>query len=567
MRLLPILVLLLAAGCAGFRPVAPDSVQVYAGEPTRIELPTPPPEGAEVRWIPGDGSAPVEGHVLEHAWQQPGAHTVVVEGSGGTDTFEVEVLPRPVLRLIPDGVRVAVAMPGVWSSWPRLAAFARRFAAEAEVGAFLDRLQERIGADPSQPAQLVEQGIDPAEDLAFVVFDFDESSAWVLLGILDEEKAIALGRRLLEIDGAEPVEIEGGRLWVGMLPTGEMRVFSVVGGYLAMRASDQSGAIEEAVRVLAMSRGGLAAFEPFQQARAMAAGDDAIFFAQVPDDAGAWIRVVAGMELGEDAAVARFGMPLDPRAAADAAVAAGKSPTRSAELERYPAGAVGLLSLSLEPQALFEMAVPDPMRRALLEAVVRERAGVSLGRLLGAASGNASAAIFFDPAAFTELVAAMVGGGGGRIDTLPPLLGRVELRGEGAKETVTDALRGSALYAGDGWWQRGPVFFRVEEEILSIATMRARHMRQPAGEVDFRALVPPGVFERPGVQAVYVDVAAILGQLRDLEAQSAEAAVVRTLLLEEAAFLAPVRSALLFGSVVEQGVQGELRLELVPAAE
>ena len=568
MRLLPILVLFLAAGCAGFRPVAPDPVQVYAGETTRIDLPVPPPAGERVRWHPGEGSAPVEGPSLVHAWQRPGLHTVVVEGGGGSAAFEVEVLPRPVLRIIPDGVRFAVALPGVWSSWPRLAAFAKRFSPDGAVGSFVDRLRERLGADPGDPTQLAARGIDPAEDLAFVVFDFDPSSAWVLLGVLDDEKAEALGRRILEIEAAEPVEVEGGRLWVGLLPTGEMRVFAVVGGYLAMRASDEAGAIEEAVRVLAATRGGLAAFEPFQQARALAPGEDAIFFTQLPEEGGGWMRLVVGLELAESAAVARFGMPLDPRAAAEAAVAIGRSPGRSEALDRFPAGAVGHLSLSLEPQALFELAFPEPMRRAFFEAMVRERTGVPLTRLLRDLTGKASAAIYFDAQAFTELVAALVAGADdGRLDTWPPLLARVELRGEGAGEDLLAVLRKTALFAGDGWWQRGPLFFRVEEGVLQVATMRARHMRRAEGTADLREVFPPGVLDRQGVQALHLDVGAIFGALRSLEARSAEAAVVRTLLLEEAAFLAPVQRALLFGTVVPEGVQGELRLELAPVAE
>ncbi len=562
-----VLLLVLCAGCAGFRPVAPARQQAFAGETMEIALAEPPPEDAALRWSPGDGSEPVEGRVLRHAWQVPGQYTVTVEGSGGADRFEVEVAPRPVLRAIPASVRFALVLPDGWSRLERFTSFARRFFPAEQVTETLDRVAQRLGADPADPGQLVAQGIDPAEGLGIAVFDFDASAAWIAVGILDEGKAIELAQRLFDVREVEPIETEAGQLFVGILPEGEMRAFALVDGYLLLRASAEPGPIEETVGAFATSGAGLGASERFQQARALAPGDDAIFFAQIQHDDGSWMPLAVGLALADEAAEASFGVPLPPEQVEGLRGVVAQGEGGSAELGRYPEGAVGFLSLSLEPQAAFGQAVPNRLQRALLEGLVADRAGVPLGRLLDATTGRATAALYFDPAGFTELVAMLLqreGLGGAGADTHPPILGKVELQGAEAARVVEQALAAAAQRAGGGWWQRGPLFYRLEEGILQIATIRARRELAPGqGTTDFGARLE--ALGAPGEQALFLDVRAILEALRQSEARSAEAAVVRALLLEEAAFLEQVENVLLHGTVVPEGIRGVLHLSLEQA--
>jgi hypothetical protein len=184
---------------------------------------------------------------------------------------------------------------------------------------------------------------------------------------------------------------------------------------------------------------------------------------------------------------------------------------------------------------------------------------VPLDQLIGSVTGNVSAGLYFDPEAFTQLAVGLIGGGGSEEDAVPPLYARVELKGEDAQAVVERALDRATQRTADGWWQRGAAFLRPVNGVLEIATMRARHLRpKPAGTIDFAPLVPA----EAGTQSLYVDVAGILEGLRRSEAESAESAVVRALLLEEAAFLEPIRSVRLHGRMAPGGSTGTLRIEL-----
>ncbi len=553
----------MVAGCAGFRPVAPAAQRVYAGETTRIALAEPPPDDTDITWTPGDGGAPVEGPELAYAWQKPGNYTVRVEGSGGADTFAVEVEPRPVLRAIPPHVRFAFAVPDSWSRFDRFIAFARRFAPDAEVTATLERVAERIGADPRDTQQLLEAGIDPAEGVGFAVFDEDEGAAWVMIGIYDEARAIDLAKRAFGIAEIESIETEAGTFHVGVHPTGEFRAFAVIGGYLLLRASERPGPIEEIVGSFAAAGDGLAGFEPFLRARALAARDDAIFFAQTENDAGRTVPLVMGVELGAEEALARFGVPLHPDEAAAVRTLLVPAAKGGPELARFPGRPIGFFSIGLNPAEAFAQAVPNPLQRGLFEALVGEKTGVSLLRLIRASSGNATAALYFEPNGFARFAAAVLGGAEVDFDeNRPPLVAHLELAGADAHATIEQALARAAQRGADGWWQRGPLFFRLEERMLTVSTIEARSvLRKAQGETDFAAR---GAQAEAGEGLIFLDVAGLLQELRTSEARSPEAAVVQALVLEEAELLEQVRDLVIRASVVPEGVQGALRLHLAP---
>lgn len=564
-RFLLVALTLAVSACAGFRPVAPAPRRVFAGEPTEVALDEAPPAGVDLRWDPGDGSPPRTGPVLRHAWERPGRYEVAVEGPGGIATFPVEVEPRPVLRAVPAHARGAVAIPGIWSRFDDWTGLIARFAPASDVATFVSRLGERLGADPAKPEELAEIGIDPAEGVGFVTFDADEGAAWILVGVLDEEKALATVQRLFDLQMLERIETGAGRLYVGATGAGEVQAFGLAGGYLALRSGDTTVmALQQGFEAIAAAGAGLEAAETFRRARGLAPGGDLICFVQREVQAGAVGAGVVAMDLAEDAVRARFGMALPPAlmAGVDVAGLAAATPPRP-ELARFPGAVAAYLALSFDPVRTFTaFAGQSPVQQAMFANALAEALGVPFPMLLGSITGNVSAGVYLDAEAFADVLARLREDARADVDPTPPVAVQVELR-PGMGETIDRALAKAARPTGDGWWQHGPWFFRRNEDVLEIVSLRVRHMRpRPEGTTDFSGLVPA----EPGTQAVFVDVAGILATLRASEQRTPGAAVVRTILLEEAAFLEPIRALRLHGRMVPEGLAGELRIDLHPPA-
>src|SRR5690606_4863032 len=170
--------------------------------------------------------------------------------------------------------------------------------------------------------------------------------------------------------------------------------------------------------------------------------------------------------------------------------------------------------------------------------------------LLGSITGNVSAGVYLDAEAFADVLARLREDARADVDPTPPVAVQVELR-PGMGETIDRALEKAARPTGDGWWQHGPWFFRRNEDVLEIVSLRVRHMRpRPEGTTDFSGLVPA----EPGTQAVFVDVAGILATLRASEQRTPGAAVGRTTRLGDAAFLGPIRALRLHRRRVPDGL-------------
>lgn len=573
MRFSPLLALVLAAGCARFVPQAPKSQTVYAGEPSRIALREKPPEGTELRWNAGDGTKAEEGPELVHAWQRPGTYTVKVEGPGGADSFQVEVLPRPVLRAVPAGVELAAAFPELWTRAPEFLRFASRLVGNnPELRDQIQALYEKLGLGDGASQNLEENGIDPAEGMAFVRCPEDPEGIWYLIGTLDDERALNFGAQTSGAEDLERIESAGGPLYVGANAEGQVIALGVTNGYLALRLEGSPGDIEGAfARIAKLPDGSLGDRESFRKARALAPGEDAIVYVEVAGDqaGGEKMPFAVGVDFDIDRSVMRFGMPLAPNDVASARSLFDGVGARPDSLARFPAGAVAFAEMTLVPSHLVQLIAADPVKGAALEGMVLAKTGIPLDRLLAGITGHVSGALFLDADALLGALIGAASGQGSEAELIPPAAIRVGLAGDPA---FADALRGALKKHADrqagAWSMLGKAGVQVQEERLTVATERAIPVLAGGDAVDFSQRIDRKLLGDPRRFVIFLDVQPILRGLRNARIPEGpdrlQTSMFRQMLLEKLSVIEALDTVLMHGTVAEEGVTGELDVRLLP---
>ncbi len=567
---LPLVVLALAAGCAGYVPDVPTQEKGVSGKPLRIAPRTPPPEGEALSWDPGDGSPPKTGPVLEHAWQRAGRYTVRATGRGGTRTIEIEVVPRPALGLVPADARLAFVFPDVWSKHERVRSLLERMSPEADLRKSFDELQAKLGVDLGKTETLEAAGLDPGEGLAVVSPSDDPDAIWLLLGTLDDEKALALGRKILELPpGQGQVQsADGGRIEVARDPKGRQVALGVGGGYLFVRtgeAPERKDLPQVFSRMVLQPSGDLGGSDEYRRARAQAPGDDAIFYARadrtaIPGSAGGQ-AIVVGFTFGEDDLTAHLFAPLPPPQgeALRRALGGGKASSLVAKL---PEGAIGYFGLSLQPTALLDVLVPGEKDRIAMEMMAAAKLGMGARELASLLSGDLAAALYLDPEAMLRSMA-MEGSPGA--EDVPPVLLLVSLvPGKDAPNRLAGVLVRAGAKKEGKYLTIGPSAVDLADGLLAAATTPGLLSKARGGK-DLAAKIPPELLEAPGEMILYVDLGRMVDGLvgaplpKDLTPEQRERVTAR---LQELSAASPFRDLLLSAHPAEGGIGGSVRVRL-----
>jgi hypothetical protein len=558
---------------------------VTAGKLARVSLAVPPGD-RKVTWDPGDGTPHVAGAELAHAWQRPGRYTVTVDVDGNRDAFAVEVVPRPVLDAVPGAAKLALVVPRPWELLPRISRMADRLSLPVELRRGLRLAQEKVGLQDGKAGSVEAAGLDPQEGVALVVLPEDPEGIWVLAGILDEPKALALGRDLTALKDTPVREMETARFAVGDDEDGNAVAYGVAGGYLAVRLpgnGDPRQLAAAAVHLALAPEGTLGADPEFQRARAMAPGEDALFFAQPRSmqalafaaGQGADSELVGalaiGITLGENELDLTAGVPLERETAAELLRTFRASRAPAAHAMEAPAGAVGFLSLSLSPQRLLGTVFPRPEQRFAAEAAAMEAFGVRLTDTVATLSGNLALAVYLDPEGMlTSAVSAARGEPAITASNTPPALLLIEL----AAPDDARAAMGPALERVGAEKSRGGQRFTLDSgtaefagNTLRIASASARPLldRGPGGPPLAEA-IGQDVLGLPGQQVLYVDVAAIVDGLAAAHPRGTEQLAAQAMLRARLDMLAPLRDVLLHGGATAGGIEARLRLRLRDAA-
>jgi hypothetical protein len=423
---------LLAVSCVKrIAPSAGDDRTVVSGVPLVFGADTELPEGTEATWDFGDGTPPVKGGRVEHAFPRAGTFIVTetirdADGQVRTSTAHVTVMRRSVPMAVPADVRAALILQTPWSKIP----VHREVAGKLALGQFFDEaarsVSEAIGFDALDPTAAQANGFDPDEGVAFYTVPQDPEALVVAVGTSDDAKALAAARRMLthgvgRLAGG-PFQLseakldDGTPVLVGLGAAGEKVGVLQRYGYLYLRsagATDPLAALKSAAALppdkgLAMDARYLAAI------RHVGSGD-AIFYSRPPEGAEPEQRNRFSSELGSSAfsvndrselLQVRFFSQLR-NLTGEQLVSAFKPLKPPPDLAaKLPSGAAAYFRLSAAPQSLWrELNRAAPADAARLRDRVLEATGLDLEKdLIPSFTGNVGVAIFLDAQSLMEAI-------------------------------------------------------------------------------------------------------------------------------------------------------------------
>ena len=163
--------LLLCAACARHVTPAPgEDRTVGSGVPVSYGSDQDLPKGTRVIWDFGDGTPPVEGARVDHAFPRAGAYRVtqtVVDGDGKklSASANATVLRRPVPAAVPADVRAAWIQERPWERVGVHRATAAKLALSDVFDETAAELSDAIGFDALDSHAALENGFDPDEGL------------------------------------------------------------------------------------------------------------------------------------------------------------------------------------------------------------------------------------------------------------------------------------------------------------------------------------------------------------------------------------------------------------------
>jgi hypothetical protein len=434
MRIRLLCCLLVAVSCA--KRINPDpgaDRTTYSGVWLRFGEAQEVPEGVQILWDFGDGTAPGAGPTVNHAFPRAGVYTVVEtvqdkDGQTRTARTHVTALKRTVPMAVPADVRATLMVP---APWKRMAVY-REVAARLSLGATLDELARAIGGgagfDVLDANAVSAGGFDPDEGLALFTTPQDPEALVFAIGTSDDAKSLATARRLLTSSqavgryGGGPFDLREGRLADGSpVLLGRNAAGDNVGvlqryGYLYLRLAGPSdpGLALRGVAALPPDKG-LAADAGFLGAARHVGIGDAVFYSRGPDKGSAGNgRFVS--ELGpsafsvydkpENREFVQVRMFTQPRnLSGDALVAAFKPLLAPPDLaSRLPPDAAAYFRISAAPEALWrEMTRTGAADASRLRDRVQETTGLDLEKdLIPSFAGNVGIAVYLDASSLIE---------------------------------------------------------------------------------------------------------------------------------------------------------------------
>ncbi|MFP2902196.1 PKD domain-containing protein, partial [Corallococcus sp. 4LFB] len=189
---LPLFLLLAAvglgvSGCRGLRPDLGPERTLEAGVPE--DFGSTAPKAPAITWDFGDGTPAQTAPGVKHAWATAGRYTVrALDGDKELARVVLTVVPRPVLRAVPQDAQTVLWVPRLRGNVEGLVDFYERLVGAGNARASLadtplaPLLLRSLTGGPSE--------VDPEEGFGFFLLpDFDGVVA--LLGVTDSRAALA----------------------------------------------------------------------------------------------------------------------------------------------------------------------------------------------------------------------------------------------------------------------------------------------------------------------------------------------------------------------------------------
>jgi hypothetical protein len=399
---------LLAPGChRAARPELGPDRTVEAGLP--VEFGSAQEGAPEVTWNFGDGTPTQKAARVSHAFPRSGTFTVqALEGATEVGRAQITVVPRPVLRAIPEDATVALYVPQLRGSVEPLVGFYERLVGpdmarrQLEEAPFLPLVLQSVRGDAS--------AVDPEEGFGlFSVPVFSGSVA--ALGVTDGEAALEAVLKDFESEGLRVQRRGDGSGRVELRESEPVTVFLDRGYlYLAMpekeapkegepvKASASSPDAEELRRYVRGFKGpGLSESPLLAQLRGKVQEGHLFLFTKFPEkeQADGFPGFFSSLRVKEGRA------ELDGFIASEKPLLSGKQGPVPALLEKAPLGPVAAAMVSIPPEELATalMGAPGSPRRAESLAEWRKQ-GIDAEGLIGAVRGDMTLLVYFDAPAF-----------------------------------------------------------------------------------------------------------------------------------------------------------------------
>ncbi|RKH23151.1 PKD domain-containing protein [Corallococcus sp. CA041A] len=416
---LPFLLLLAAvglgaSGCRGLRADLGPERTLEAGVPEAFGSTSP--KAPSITWDFGDGTPPQTVPGVRHAWATAGRYTVrALDGDKELARVVLTVVPRPVLRAVPEDAQTVLWVPRLRGNVEGLVNFYGRLVGEGNMRQTLadtplvPLLLRSLGPGPSE--------VDPEEGFGFFLLpDFDGVVA--LLGVTDSRAALAAVVRELRSAGHRVLPREDGSARVEPVDGGNAMLLFADRGYVYLAVPDSPDAPEpgETVKALAVAespdvelvrRKVEALSGPGISENALLAElrgkvrDGSVFLFSAPPVPEAEKEDMPVRGFFGALAVQADQAELDGFLASSRPLLGGARGPASQLLGRAAVGPVAAAQLSVPPEELARLVFgspESPRRQRTLERWRKQ--GLDAEPLLKALRGDVTMLVYFDAAAF-----------------------------------------------------------------------------------------------------------------------------------------------------------------------
>ena len=468
----------------------PDERSAVTGVPLPFSEKEEVPGDSKVIWDFGDGTPPVTGARVSHAFLRAGVYTIVEtiqdkDGQSRTGRTHVVSNLRTLPMAVPGDVRAALLLPAPWAKVP----LHRQVAGKLGLGGFFDEVSRSVsdaaGFDALDPKAAEANGFDPAKGFAFFTVPQDPEALVLAAGILDEAKSLEAARRLLGSQkavgryGGGAFQLtdaklpDGTPILLGQNAAGDKVAVLQRYGYLYLRTAGATDPLLALKSVAALpAEAGLFADAGFRAASRHIGNGDAVFYSRAADGAG-------GMRFGSELGASAFAILENPdlvqvrifsqpkNLTGDALVSAFKPLRDPPDLAgRLPPGASAYLRLSASPDALWkELSRMSGADAARLRDRMQEATSLDLEKdLIPSFAGNVGVAVYLDA---TSLIEAIMGEEVGSFDKSAFVIAAQLTNAETVQAVLERALKArpetEGHAAGDRAVLAGATVFRFGE--------------------------------------------------------------------------------------------------------
>ncbi|NOK19803.1 PKD domain-containing protein [Corallococcus carmarthensis] len=418
---LPLFLLLAAVGlgvssCRGLRPDLGPERTLEAGVPEAFG--STAPKAPAITWDFGDGTPPRTAPGASHAWATAGRYTVrALDGEKELARVVLTVVPRPVLRAVPQDAQTVLWVPRLRGNVEGLVDFYKRLVGAGNARRTLEEtplaplLLRSLSAGPSE--------VDPEEGFGFFLLpDFDGVVA--LLGVTDSKAALAAVARELRSAGHQVLPREDGSARVDPVDGGRSMLLFADRGYVYLAVPDSPDApepgetvkalaVEESPdvervrrRVEALSGPGISENALLGELRGKVR-DGSVFLFSAPPVPEAEKEDMPVRGFFGALAVQADQAELDGFLSSSRPLLGSTRGPASALLGRAAAGPVAAAQLSVPPEELARLVFgspESPRRQRTLERWRKQ--GLDAEPLLKALRGDVAMLVYFDAAAFFQ---------------------------------------------------------------------------------------------------------------------------------------------------------------------